>query len=119
MGTAAVTSSRSRWETFRLRFPGFLVTEIPPTAAPTCGGFGGSHAGVCLCQLSWSDLQIRSTAPRFTFVFLQDGLWLCEKTCETGMLSSPQYSPQELTQLWRLKEACGDPCQCEAAGGGA
>uniref|UniRef100_A0A8C8XMA3 Hexosyltransferase n=3 Tax=Panthera TaxID=9688 RepID=A0A8C8XMA3_PANLE len=46
----------------------------------------------------------------------QDGLWLCEKTCETGMLSSPQYSPQELTQLWRLKEACGDPCQCEAAG---
>ncbi|XP_046944580.1 UDP-GalNAc:beta-1,3-N-acetylgalactosaminyltransferase 2 isoform X2 [Lynx rufus] len=49
----------------------------------------------------------------------QDGLWLCEKTCETGMLSSPQYSPQELTQLWRLKEACGDPCQCEAAAGGA
>ncbi|XP_042765336.1 UDP-GalNAc:beta-1,3-N-acetylgalactosaminyltransferase 2 isoform X2 [Panthera leo] len=49
----------------------------------------------------------------------QDGLWLCEKTCETGMLSSPQYSPQELTQLWRLKEACGDPCQCEAAGGGS
>ncbi|XP_059026388.1 UDP-GalNAc:beta-1,3-N-acetylgalactosaminyltransferase 2 isoform X2 [Mustela lutreola] len=48
----------------------------------------------------------------------QDGLWLCEKTCETGMLSSPQYSPQELAQLWQLKELCGDPCQCEAAAGG-
>lgn len=44
----------------------------------------------------------------------QDGLWLCEKTCETGMLSSPQYTPQELADLWRLKELCGDPCQCEA-----
>ncbi|XP_036610420.1 UDP-GalNAc:beta-1,3-N-acetylgalactosaminyltransferase 2 isoform X3 [Trichosurus vulpecula] len=44
----------------------------------------------------------------------QDSLWLCEKTCETGMLSSPQYSPQELRELWRLKEACGDPCKCEA-----
>ncbi|XP_043857595.1 UDP-GalNAc:beta-1,3-N-acetylgalactosaminyltransferase 2 isoform X3 [Dromiciops gliroides] len=44
----------------------------------------------------------------------QDSLWLCEKTCETGMLSSPQYSPQELTELWRLKEVCGDPCKCEA-----
>ncbi|KAB0390357.1 hypothetical protein E2I00_016325 [Balaenoptera physalus] len=46
----------------------------------------------------------------------QDSLWLCEKTCETGMLSSPQYSPQELTQLWKLKELCGDPCRCEARG---
>ncbi|XP_027265232.1 UDP-GalNAc:beta-1,3-N-acetylgalactosaminyltransferase 2 isoform X6 [Cricetulus griseus] len=44
----------------------------------------------------------------------QDTLWLCEKTCETGMLSSPQYSPQELSRLWELKELCGDPCQCEA-----
>lgn len=44
----------------------------------------------------------------------QDSLWLCEKTCESGMLSSPQYSPQELADLWRLKELCGDPCQCEA-----
>ncbi|NXY20627.1 B3GL2 acetylgalactosaminyltransferase, partial [Atrichornis clamosus] len=43
----------------------------------------------------------------------QDGLWLCEKTCESGMLSSPQYSPQELEELWRLKELCGDPCKCE------
>ncbi|XP_067391860.1 UDP-GalNAc:beta-1,3-N-acetylgalactosaminyltransferase 2 isoform X3 [Emydura macquarii macquarii] len=43
----------------------------------------------------------------------QDSLWLCEKTCETGMLSSPQYSPQELTELWRVKELCGDPCRCE------
>uniref|UniRef100_G1Q7E7 Hexosyltransferase n=1 Tax=Myotis lucifugus TaxID=59463 RepID=G1Q7E7_MYOLU len=43
----------------------------------------------------------------------QDSLWLCEKTCETG-LSSPQYSPQELADLWRLKELCGDPCHCEA-----
>uniref|UniRef100_A0A2K6UC29 Hexosyltransferase n=1 Tax=Saimiri boliviensis boliviensis TaxID=39432 RepID=A0A2K6UC29_SAIBB len=43
----------------------------------------------------------------------QDSLWLCEKTCETGMLSSPQYSPQELTELWKLKEMCGDPCRCE------
>ncbi|XP_065486906.1 UDP-GalNAc:beta-1,3-N-acetylgalactosaminyltransferase 2 isoform X3 [Caloenas nicobarica] len=43
----------------------------------------------------------------------QDSLWLCEKTCESGMLSSPQYSPQELRELWRLKELCGDPCKCE------
>ncbi|GAB1301431.1 UDP-GalNAc:beta-1,3-N-acetylgalactosaminyltransferase 2 [Apodemus speciosus] len=43
----------------------------------------------------------------------QDSLWLCEKTCETGMLSSPQYSPEELNKLWELKELCGDPCQCE------
>ncbi|XP_058692301.1 UDP-GalNAc:beta-1,3-N-acetylgalactosaminyltransferase 2 isoform X3 [Poecile atricapillus] len=43
----------------------------------------------------------------------QDDLWLCEKTCESGMLSSPQYSPQELGELWRLKELCGDPCRCE------
>ncbi|XP_010818712.1 UDP-GalNAc:beta-1,3-N-acetylgalactosaminyltransferase 2 isoform X2 [Bos taurus] len=46
----------------------------------------------------------------------QDSLWLCEKTCEPGMLSSPQYSPQELAQLWRLKELCGDPCRCEGRG---
>ncbi|KAM6217451.1 UDP-GalNAc:beta-1,3-N-acetylgalactosaminyltransferase 2 [Rhynchocyon petersi] len=45
----------------------------------------------------------------------QDSLWLCEKTCESGMLSSPQYSPQELTELWRLKELCGDPCECTTA----
>nr|XP_032639035.1 UDP-GalNAc:beta-1,3-N-acetylgalactosaminyltransferase 2 isoform X3 [Chelonoidis abingdonii] len=43
----------------------------------------------------------------------QDSLWLCEKTCETGMLSSPQYSTQELTELWKVKELCGDPCRCE------
>ncbi|XP_054675759.1 UDP-GalNAc:beta-1,3-N-acetylgalactosaminyltransferase 2 isoform X5 [Grus americana] len=43
----------------------------------------------------------------------QDSLWLCEKTCQSGMLSSPQYSPQELRDLWRLKELCGDPCRCE------
>ncbi|XP_048223676.1 UDP-GalNAc:beta-1,3-N-acetylgalactosaminyltransferase 2 isoform X2 [Perognathus longimembris pacificus] len=44
----------------------------------------------------------------------QDGLWLCEKACEPGMLSSPQYSPRELRELWELKELCGDPCRCEA-----
>ncbi|KAM4828646.1 UDP-GalNAc:beta-1,3-N-acetylgalactosaminyltransferase 2 [Thomomys bottae] len=44
----------------------------------------------------------------------QDSLWLCEKTCETGMLSSPQYSPRELRALWELRELCGDPCQCGA-----
>ncbi|XP_074229346.1 UDP-GalNAc:beta-1,3-N-acetylgalactosaminyltransferase 2 isoform X8 [Camelus bactrianus] len=44
----------------------------------------------------------------------QDGLWLCEKTCEPGMLSSPQYSPRELATLWELKESGGDPCQCAA-----
>ncbi|XP_066473120.1 UDP-GalNAc:beta-1,3-N-acetylgalactosaminyltransferase 2 isoform X1 [Tiliqua scincoides] len=43
----------------------------------------------------------------------QDNLWLCEKSCESGMLSSPQYSPEELTELWRIKELCGDPCKCE------
>ncbi|KAM7050234.1 UDP-GalNAc:beta-1,3-N-acetylgalactosaminyltransferase 2 isoform 2-T2 [Molossus nigricans] len=44
----------------------------------------------------------------------QDGLWLCEKACETGMLSSPQHSPRELADVWKLKELCGDPCQCGA-----
>ncbi|XP_036091498.1 UDP-GalNAc:beta-1,3-N-acetylgalactosaminyltransferase 2 isoform X2 [Rousettus aegyptiacus] len=48
----------------------------------------------------------------------QDGLWLCEKTCESGMLSSPQYSARELAELWHLKELCGDPCQCAAREGG-
>uniref|UniRef100_A0A8D0EAD4 Hexosyltransferase n=1 Tax=Salvator merianae TaxID=96440 RepID=A0A8D0EAD4_SALMN len=43
----------------------------------------------------------------------QDNLWLCEKTCESGMLSSPQYSSKELAELWKLKERCGDPCKCE------
>ncbi|XP_062980430.1 UDP-GalNAc:beta-1,3-N-acetylgalactosaminyltransferase 2 isoform X3 [Elgaria multicarinata webbii] len=43
----------------------------------------------------------------------QDNLWLCEKTCESGMLSSPQYSPEELAELWKIKERCGDPCKCE------
>ncbi|XP_044276025.1 UDP-GalNAc:beta-1,3-N-acetylgalactosaminyltransferase 2 isoform X3 [Varanus komodoensis] len=43
----------------------------------------------------------------------QDNLWLCEKTCESGMLSSPQYSPEELADLWRIKERCGDPCKCQ------
>ncbi|XP_069481775.1 UDP-GalNAc:beta-1,3-N-acetylgalactosaminyltransferase 2 [Ambystoma mexicanum] len=43
----------------------------------------------------------------------QDSLWLCEKKCETGMLSSPQYSPEELIQLWNQKERCGNPCACE------
>ncbi|KAM4842712.1 UDP-GalNAc:beta-1,3-N-acetylgalactosaminyltransferase 2-like [Thomomys bottae] len=44
----------------------------------------------------------------------QDSLWLCEKTCEAGMLSSPEYSPRELRALWELRELCRDPCQCGA-----
>ncbi|KAM4772868.1 UDP-GalNAc:beta-1,3-N-acetylgalactosaminyltransferase 2 isoform 2-T2 [Rhinophrynus dorsalis] len=43
----------------------------------------------------------------------QDNHWLCEKVCETGMLSSPQYSSQELMALWQKKERCGNPCACE------
>uniref|UniRef100_A0A8C5PBA7 Hexosyltransferase n=1 Tax=Leptobrachium leishanense TaxID=445787 RepID=A0A8C5PBA7_9ANUR len=43
----------------------------------------------------------------------QDKHWLCEKVCETGMLSSPQYSAQELVELWKQKERCGNPCACE------
>ncbi|XP_030053998.1 UDP-GalNAc:beta-1,3-N-acetylgalactosaminyltransferase 2 isoform X2 [Microcaecilia unicolor] len=43
----------------------------------------------------------------------QDNLWLCEKQCETGMLSSPQYSPEELTKLWEKREQYGTPCACE------
>nr|XP_033792132.1 UDP-GalNAc:beta-1,3-N-acetylgalactosaminyltransferase 2 isoform X3 [Geotrypetes seraphini] len=43
----------------------------------------------------------------------QDSLWLCEKQCETGMLSSPQYSPEELIKLWEKREQCGTPCACE------
>ncbi|XP_018429642.1 PREDICTED: UDP-GalNAc:beta-1,3-N-acetylgalactosaminyltransferase 2 isoform X2 [Nanorana parkeri] len=42
----------------------------------------------------------------------QDQNWLCEKTCERGMLSSPQYSPQELSELWQQKERCGRACGC-------
>lgn len=42
----------------------------------------------------------------------QDESWLCEKTCESGMLSSPQYSPQELSELWQQKERCGRACGC-------
>lgn len=76
----------------------------------------------CVLSLHPSDpvalthLSLRSQLPPVSLrsVFQQDGLWLCEKTCETGMLSSPQYSPQELKQLWKLKELCGDPCQCDA-----
>ncbi|XP_006895453.1 PREDICTED: UDP-GalNAc:beta-1,3-N-acetylgalactosaminyltransferase 2 [Elephantulus edwardii] len=45
----------------------------------------------------------------------QDSLWLCEKACTMGMLSSPQRSPRELAELWRLRELCGDPCKCTAA----
>lgn len=55
-----------------------------------------------------------STARPSALLSPQDGLWLCEKTCATGMLSSPQYSARELTALWDLKELCGDPCQCAA-----
>ncbi|XP_053317169.1 UDP-GalNAc:beta-1,3-N-acetylgalactosaminyltransferase 2 isoform X1 [Spea bombifrons] len=40
----------------------------------------------------------------------QDKHWLCEKKCETGMLSSPQYTPQELVDLWKQKEQFGNPC---------
>ncbi|KAM4693201.1 UDP-GalNAc:beta-1,3-N-acetylgalactosaminyltransferase 2 isoform 3-T3 [Discoglossus pictus] len=43
----------------------------------------------------------------------QDNHWLCEKKCESGMLSSPQYSPQELLDLWQQKKLCGNPCACE------
>ncbi|KAG8444518.1 hypothetical protein GDO86_009615 [Hymenochirus boettgeri] len=43
----------------------------------------------------------------------QDNNWLCEKKCQTGMLSSPQYTPQELTELWQQKDECGNPCACE------
>uniref|UniRef100_A0A6I8Q8F5 Hexosyltransferase n=1 Tax=Xenopus tropicalis TaxID=8364 RepID=A0A6I8Q8F5_XENTR len=43
----------------------------------------------------------------------QDSHWLCEKKCEAGMLSSPQYTPQELLELWQQKERCGNPCACE------
>ncbi|XP_075049858.1 UDP-GalNAc:beta-1,3-N-acetylgalactosaminyltransferase 2 [Mixophyes fleayi] len=42
----------------------------------------------------------------------QDERWLCEKMCVGDMLSSPQYSPQELSELWRQKERCGNPCAC-------
>ncbi|ELW68124.1 UDP-GalNAc:beta-1,3-N-acetylgalactosaminyltransferase 2 [Tupaia chinensis] len=46
---------------------------------------------------------------------LTDSLWLCEKTCTTGMLSSPQHSPLELRRLWELKARCGNPCHCQAS----
>ncbi|XP_053567053.1 UDP-GalNAc:beta-1,3-N-acetylgalactosaminyltransferase 2 [Bombina bombina] len=43
----------------------------------------------------------------------QDNHWLCEKKCETGMLSSPQYSPEELMELWQQKVRCRNPCACK------
>ncbi|XP_067840233.1 UDP-GalNAc:beta-1,3-N-acetylgalactosaminyltransferase 2 isoform X2 [Heptranchias perlo] len=43
----------------------------------------------------------------------QDARWLCEKSCLPGALSSPQYSPGELLELWRNKEQCGNPCHCQ------
>lgn len=72
----------------------------------------GWVSGLCMsCPLQTA---AAGTAPRQPSLPPQDSLWLCEKTCETGMLSSPQYSARELADLWRLKELCGDPCQCEA-----
>ncbi|XP_051880024.1 LOW QUALITY PROTEIN: UDP-GalNAc:beta-1,3-N-acetylgalactosaminyltransferase 2 [Pristis pectinata] len=43
----------------------------------------------------------------------QDSRWLCEKKCLPGALSSPQYSPGELLELWKNKELCGNPCYCQ------
>ncbi|XP_072354605.1 UDP-GalNAc:beta-1,3-N-acetylgalactosaminyltransferase 2 isoform X4 [Scyliorhinus torazame] len=43
----------------------------------------------------------------------QDPRWLCEKKCLPGALSSPQYSPGELLELWKNKEQCGNPCNCQ------
>ncbi|EPY74224.1 hypothetical protein CB1_002218003 [Camelus ferus] len=65
----------------------------------------------------WDALSVYSGAlqhPGQPAVSHQDSLWLCKKTCEPGMLSSPQYSLWELAALWELKESGGDPCQCAA-----
>ncbi|XP_072912739.1 UDP-GalNAc:beta-1,3-N-acetylgalactosaminyltransferase 2 isoform X1 [Hemitrygon akajei] len=43
----------------------------------------------------------------------QDARWLCEKKCLPAALSSPQYSPEELLQLWKNKELCRNPCHCQ------
>ncbi|KAG9465813.1 hypothetical protein GDO78_017699 [Eleutherodactylus coqui] len=42
----------------------------------------------------------------------QDEGWLCEKSCDRAMLSAPQFSPQELGELWQRKLRCGNPCDC-------
>ncbi|XP_056407377.1 LOW QUALITY PROTEIN: UDP-GalNAc:beta-1,3-N-acetylgalactosaminyltransferase 2 [Hyla sarda] len=42
----------------------------------------------------------------------QDDGWLCEKSCDRTMLSAPQFSAQELSELWRQKQQCGNPCEC-------
>ncbi|XP_075186216.1 UDP-GalNAc:beta-1,3-N-acetylgalactosaminyltransferase 2 [Anomaloglossus baeobatrachus] len=42
----------------------------------------------------------------------QDDGWLCEKSCDRAMLSAPQFSEQELAELWRQKLRCGEPCGC-------
>lgn len=42
----------------------------------------------------------------------QDDGWLCEKSCDRAMLSAPQFSAQELAELWRQKQRCGNPCEC-------
>ncbi|XP_041106758.1 UDP-GalNAc:beta-1,3-N-acetylgalactosaminyltransferase 2-like [Polyodon spathula] len=43
----------------------------------------------------------------------QDSSWLCEKECQADMLSSPQYSAEELTELWSRRVSCGNPCACQ------
>ncbi|XP_038656476.1 UDP-GalNAc:beta-1,3-N-acetylgalactosaminyltransferase 2 isoform X4 [Scyliorhinus canicula] len=48
-----------------------------------------------------------------TLKVYQDPRWLCEKKCLPGALSSPQYSPGELLELWKNKEECGNPCICQ------
>ncbi|XP_069820989.1 UDP-GalNAc:beta-1,3-N-acetylgalactosaminyltransferase 2 [Dendropsophus ebraccatus] len=42
----------------------------------------------------------------------QDDGWLCEKSCDRTMLSAPQFSAQELSELWQQKLRCGNPCEC-------
>ncbi|XP_058880372.1 UDP-GalNAc:beta-1,3-N-acetylgalactosaminyltransferase 2-like isoform X2 [Acipenser ruthenus] len=43
----------------------------------------------------------------------QDSGWLCEKECQADMLSSPQYSAEELAELWSRRVSCGNPCACQ------
>ncbi|KAG8537771.1 hypothetical protein GDO81_023873 [Engystomops pustulosus] len=42
----------------------------------------------------------------------QDERWLCDKSCDRAMLSAPQFSAQELSDLWQQQQRCGNPCEC-------
>lgn len=43
---------------------------------------------------------------------IDDKHWQCTRTCTSSALSIPELSPQEMSQMWKNKLACGNPCEC-------